>query len=94
MMYKYLVIKPDKFSSMDEKKLFENIISRKSQRLRRPLNDINYNYLPIFCKGHCKKEADLFIPQIGKLLAYYESNYECYDNDLLRCNLVLLDKLI
>lgn len=32
-------------------------------------------------------DADLFIPQIGKLLAYYESNYECYDNDLLRCYL-------
>lgn len=34
-----------------------------------------------------EEEADLFIPQIGKLLAYYESNYECYDNDLLRCYL-------
>jgi len=30
------------------------------------------------------EDAEMFIPRIGELLAYYESNYEYYDNDLLR----------
>ena len=85
MMYKYLVIKPDKYSSMDEKKLFENIISRKSQRLRRPLNDINYNYLPIFCKGHCKKEADLFIQHL--LREIVNNHKDCQECFIIRKNI-------
>lgn len=31
-----------------------------------------------------KEDAEVFIPRIGELLAYFESNYEYYDNDLLR----------
>ena len=34
-----------------------------------------------------KHDADLLIHNISELLAYFESNYECYDNDLLRCYL-------
>ena len=33
------------------------------------------------CLG--KDEADFFIPVIGEVLAFYENNYEYYDNDIL-----------
>lgn len=34
-----------------------------------------------------KEDAEAFIPNIGELLAFYENNYEYYDNNLLRCYL-------
>ena len=63
MMYKYMTIKENKFSSMTEEELMQNISNKKgSYKLRRPLNDFNvYNYIPILCKGYCQNEANLFI---------------------------------
>ena len=84
MMFQYLVINKDQFSKLNEKGLIENLITKKSQRFRRPLNDNNYNYLPIFCKGHCKKEAQLFIQNFEKELILNHNN--CKDCLKIRNN--------
>ena len=62
MMYKYMVIKENKFSLMNEEELMKYISNKKnSYKLRRPLNDVKgYNYIPILCKGYCQNEARLF----------------------------------
>ena len=75
MMYKYLVIDEEEFSKMDGKKLSEYLSNNNtSSKLRRPLNDFNvYNYIPILCKGYCKKEADMFIDKFNKnILDHYQ----------------------
>ena len=63
MMYKYMVIKENKFSLMNEEELMKNLSNkRNAYKFRRPLNDFNiYNYIPILCKGYCQNEAKLFV---------------------------------
>ena len=86
MMYHYLVIKREKFSELNEKDLINYISNQNgSLKLRRALNDFSgYNYIPIFCKGHCKQEADLFIQNFEK--EFYQNHRNCKECEYLNNN--------
>ena len=77
MKYKYLVIKREIFSELNEQDLIKYISNQQcSLKLRRALNDFSdYNYIPILCKGHCKQEADIFIQNFEKEL--YKNHRNC-----------------
>ena len=77
MKYKYLVIKREIFSELNERDLIKYISNQQcSFKLRRALNDFSdYNYIPILCKGHCKQEADIFIQNFEKEL--YKNHRNC-----------------
>ena len=77
MKYKYLVIKKEILSTLNEQDLIKYISNQQcSLKLRRPLNDFtDYNYIPILCKGHCKQEADVYIQNFEKEL--YQNHRKC-----------------
>ena len=79
MMYKYLVIKIDEFSIMEETDLFKYLISDKIPfNLRRPINDYNfYNYYPILCKGYCQKEAKMFFDNFSTFIYSHIDKTDC-----------------
>ena len=79
MMYQYLVIDEEEFSKMDGNKLSEYLSNKTiSSKLRRPLNDFNvYNYIPILCKGYCKKEAEMFIDKFNKNILNHYDGTKC-----------------
>ena len=88
MIYKYLVLKREKFFSMKEKECFDYISNQKGKdsfKLRRPLNDIGeYNYIPILCKGHCKQESDFFIQILEKEI--YKNHSDCKECKYIKDN--------
>ena len=83
MIYQYLVIKKEIFSSMNEEDFYANISNKKdSLKYRRPINDFyNYNYIPILCKGKCIQEADLFIQYFEKEI--YQNHRLCKECEYL-----------